>query len=930
MNKSVKAYQNGQAIWLDNINRNLLLNGGLARKVEGKQIWGLTSNPSIFQKAISGSDTYHTAIQAMSWLGYSTEEIYEEITVRDVQDAADLLQPIFEETSGRDGYVSLEVDPDLANKAEETISEAKRLWHKVNRKNLFIKIPATTAGISAIREVISAGINVNVTLIFSIDRYRQVIDAYLEGLEIRIAAGSDISAIHSVASFFISRIDGIVDRKLQELFSGKEKPGGKPDDLMGKIGIANALSAYQVFKKSISKDRFLHLSEKGANFQRPLWASTSAKNPEYPDTLYVDSLMLPQTVNTVPSKTLDAFLDHGAPEPISFSKEFENAEKQLEQLEVLDISLDEITEKLEAEGVKAFSAAQKTLFQEIDALQAKYLKEIQPIQGNILKILKELEDNNIFSRLCQHDATLWSMNNKEIAEIRHRLAWMNAPTESLKIITAAESLLSKIISEGYTHAVVLGMGGSSLAPEVFAHMAGIKTGDNSDSLEVLVLDSSAPQQILETQDKIPLDKTIFIVSSKSGGTIETLSLYTYFWKELLEKGFSNPGKHFIAITDPGSKLEKIGKENEFRAVISANPDVGGRFSALIEFGLIPAVFSGLDGKELLSQAKQVKVNCKEISQVIWNEGIALGIALGAGYETSRDKLTLIADSKLIPIGTWIEQLVAESSGKNGKGLLPVQDEPLLLPPDYYNDRLFVYLSHDDERKNQVEALSAAGHPVIKIKLRNGSDLGKFFLVWESAISVACVIMGINAFDQPDVQLSKDISKEMVRAYKNEGKLDFGELNFENDFVRVYTTKEVIQQENLKGLIEDFIGDAGEGNYIAINAFLASNEVSRKKLQNVRELLLRKYKVATTLGFGPRFLHSTGQYHKGGTNSGLFIVISQEQEDDLMIPDEEIRFGTLLNAQAVGDRNALAQQNRRVLHMHFKKSAFADFQPKKYF
>jgi hypothetical protein len=480
-------------------------------------------------------------------------------------------------------------------------------------------------------------------------------------------------------------------------------------------------------------------------------------------------------------------------------------------------------------------------------------------------------------------------------------------------------------ADGYSHAVVLGMGGSSLAPEVYGHLATKLGGKSPDGLNIQVLDSSDPGQILDIQKTIPLEKTVFIVSSKSGGTIETISLYSYFWKLLESEKIKVPASHFVAITDPGSRLEEIAKKKNFRAVISANPDVGGRYSALIEFGLIPAVLSGLDGYELLQRAKLTELNCEDLVQTEWNKGVALGVLLGAGYAAGRDKLTLISDSKLTPIGAWIEQLVAESSGKEGLGLLPVQDEPHQDASYYRDDRIFVYLSNVNEYGGWIDKLIEYGQPVIKMDLRDTLDIGRLIMVWEIATATVCSIMGVNAFDQPDVQLSKDISSKMVREYKVKGELDFGEMVFENESVCMFSNNDSFSKGmDQEEILEAFLGQSGQGDYISINAFLARNDKNRKLLQRFRERILRKYNVATTLGFGPRFLHSTGQYHKGGKNSGLFIVLTAFHDEKLLISGEDISFGALINAQAVGDRNALLQQKRRVLHIHFKDNVFLKY------
>lgn len=926
MNKSEHLYQIGQALWLDNLDRNLLLDGWLGSQICNKQIWGLTSNPSIFQKAISHSQVYQNAIQSMSWLGYDSTRIYEEIAIRDVQDAADLLYDIFLETGGQDGYVSLEINPDLAHRTEETISEAERLWKRVNRANIFLKIPATTAGISAIREAIAKGINVNVTLIFSLDRYQQVVDAYFEGLEQRVAQGEKISNIRSVASFFISRIDKKMDQKLMDMASKSERSDRSPSTLMGKIGIANALAAYQYFLDSIGSERFKRLSLAGGNVQRPLWASTSTKNPKYSDLLYVESLMLADTVNTVPNHTLSAFLDHGNVAGIDFAQEVQNAKFYLNQLDALGIDLQTITDELEREGVQAFSSAQEELLEEIGDLREKYQREIFPMSASVANELDELKAQDYFSRFCALDATLWSQKEDKKEEISHRLAWLSAPSTSQKIVHRAKEIRKQLAEAGFTHAVVLGMGGSSLAPEVYGHMVAQLKNGQEPGLSLSILDSSDPSQILETQRHIPLEKTVFIVSSKSGSTLETLSLFSYFWKVLASEQINDPGGHFIAITDPGSQLEALAKEKAFREIIQANPNVGGRYSALIEFGLIPAVFAGIDGTKLLEKAREAELDCTDLNQVEWNQGVALGIVLGAAYKKGRDKLTILSDPPLQQIGAWVEQLVAESSGKDGKGILPVQDEPFATPDAYGKDRIFVYLSQTKEWEEKVHSLLHSGQPVLTLSLRDGNDIARIFMIWEIAIATACAVIAVNAFDQPDVQLSKNIAAQMVQDYKAQKHLNFGISIYEGQGVRIYSkNKDLAKKNDFKDIFKTFLDPVNAGDYIAINAFITRNELNEKKLQQLRASLLREYKVATTLGFGPRFLHSTGQYHKGGKNNGFFIILTDDHPKDLNIPGEEMSFGALINAQALGDRNALEKQGRRVLHIHFTSNTLDEFE-----
>lgn len=920
MKNSVQLHEIGQSFWLDNIDRLAMINGEMEKMVNDGKIWGVTSNPSIFQKAITSSHVHQSHIQAMSWLGLSARNIYEELVIRDIRDTADKLLPVYERTGNKDGYVSIEVDPDLADKAEETAAEAERLWKLVNRPNVMIKIPATDAGIFAIRETIAKGINVNVTLIFSVNRYREVIDAYYSGLEQRIATGMEISNIHSVSSFFISRIDSKVDKILEEMLSNDSGQAEMVSNNFGKAAISNALMAFEEFLKSIASDRYKSLQENGANTQRPLWASTSTKNPKYSDILYVQELVLPDTVNTMTDATLMAFLDHGEAKIIDFEESIEKARNLLNFLKSAHIDLEKVTTELEREGILAFSGSQEKLLEDIENLRTRFANEIPNLSKGLFSEIIKLQNNDFTNRLCTHDVNLWPADKAGKDEIAIRLDWLEAPIQDPEIVQQAAALREELTKTGFTHAVVIGMGGSSLAPEVFGKLA--KALGITGGLDLSILDSTSPDQVLEKRNEIPLDKTIFFVSSKSGGTSEMDAGYRYFWHELEKIGAKNPGSHFIAITDPGTYLDSLATEKNFRKCFRANPNVGGRYSALIEFGLIPAVIAGINGEKLLRTAQNMMIDCSNKNSSFNNPGILLGTLLGAAYAAGRDKLTVFADRPLVPIGAWIEQLVAESSGKKGKGILPVADEPLMDPEKYGDDRFFVYLNSDNEHQQFADSLITLGHPVVNYPIDDIYQLGAEFYRWEMATATACSVIGVNAFDQPDVQLSKSITKEMISEYKKNQVIHEGEPTFFDDSISMFS--EHLGLENLtnaSSMLRGFLGLAGEESYIAINAFVARNETNESKLQSFRKKLLESTGFATTLGFGPRFLHSTGQLHKGGKNNGLFLVLTNETENDIDIPNEGMTFGTLLLAQAIGDMRALQHQNRRVLRIHFHRNAF---------
>ncbi len=887
----------GQSLWYDNIQRRLLENGELAAMIERGDIRGVTSNPAIFHNAIAKSTDYDLALTPLAMSGWSSEQIFWQLAVEDIRAACDLFLPLYEQTDGVDGYVSLEVSPYLAHDTEETLKQAQHLWQTVNRPNLMIKIPATKAGIPAIRQAIAAGINVNVTLIFSLERYQEVMDAYLSGLEDRLLAGGEIEQIHSVASFFVSRVDSKIDPKL---------PENSP--LRGKAAIANAKLAYDEFRKVFGGARFGKLQMAKANLQRPLWASTSTKNPNYPDTIYVDNLIGPATVNTVPPQTLVAFKEHGtAAETIM--QGVEEARQQIAELEQRGILMSTVTQELEEEGVKAFADAFTALLETVEQRRQALLSRLGVLAQPLAEQVAALEAQNAARRIWEHDPSIWTDDPAGQAEIRIRLGWLSLPETSRAALPEMDKFAHETRADGFTHFLLLGMGGSSLAPEVmslvFSPSPTGRGAGGEGGLHFAILDSTDPAQVAETAAKFPLDKTLFIVSSKSGGTAEVSAMFDYFWAKAAEAFGADAGQRFIAITDPGTSLEKLAKERGFRRVFNADPNVGGRYSALSHFGLVPAALMGIDVDKFLARAARMMNECRPEHPAARNPGLVLGALMGQAALSGRDKLTLVADPGLESIGSWLEQLIAESTGKQGKGIVPVDLEPLGNPSDYGKDRLFAYLRKSGEYDSVLNALQQAGQPLVVFDLSDPYDLAAEFYRWEVATAVACAVLGVNAFDQPDVQDAKDRTKAKIAEYKATGAVSPG------TFVSV---------EEAPAALEAFLASAKSGDYIAINAYLRRNPAMEAALTELRLKLRARTGCATTVGFGPRFLHSTGQLHKGGADNGLFLQITADSTSDFDIPGQGMTFGALERAQALGDYEALAARSRRILRVHLPKSA----------
>ncbi len=901
----------GQSIWYDNIRRGLIESGELANLIE-QGVSGVTSNPTIFEKAINGSQDYDRQLRELVASGKSVEEIYDALVLDDIAHGADLLRSVYDRTKGADGYISIEVPPTLAQETQKTIEEARRLFKALSRPNIMIKVPATPEGIPAIRQLISEGININVTLIFSLDAYEKVMDAYLSGLEDRLTQGHAINHIASVASFFVSRVDTLVDRLIKE--------NGLPQTLAGKAAVANAKLAYELFLKYFGSLRFEALKSHGARVQRPLWASTSTKNPEYPDLLYVDNLIGPDTVNTLPPQTVSAVLDH-VTVARTVDKDVDTSRQFIADLESRGILMKEVTAQLLREGVESFSASFVSLFQGLRSKMSEMASNTQPFDWN-QDILHQTADSTIarltsdhaVQRIWDHDASLWKSEPKHQSIIQNALGWLDVSEAVVKDIGNLKTLTQDLINEGYTDVVVLGMGGSSLISDVLRHMFPA----SAPYLRLSILDSTNPDAVLDLKNRLSLATTMFIVASKSGTTTEPQEYFRYFW-HVMKEITANPGEHFIAITDPDTALVSEAQQHQFRKVFLNPPDIGGRYSALSWFGMVPAVLSGVDIEALLTHSQEMQKMCK-IDNVSENPGALLGALMGSFGNQGRDKITLLMPSSLASFSDWIEQLIAESTGKEGKGLLPVAHEPFLNIEDYSDDRLFIAYQYQSEPDatltQQIDGLRKHGHPVIVLSMTNPITLGGELFRWEFAVAVAGAVLQINAFDQPNVQESKDNTKRILQQFEaNKALPTIPELGQIGD-IRWSASNFSGPGSSVADVLKSLLNTRQHGDYVAIMAYVNPTGEIWKQLQDIRSVIGEHWKIPTTLGYGPRFLHSTGQLHKGGSNHGLFIQLVAGSGAPLPIPGEPFDFLTLMQAQAIGDYEALDAHGRRVVRILF--------------
>jgi transaldolase / glucose-6-phosphate isomerase len=920
----------GQSVWLDYIRRNLITSGELQRLIDEDGLRGITSNPAIFEKAISGSNDYADLLKSLqSRTDLDAKARYELIAIRDIQDAADLLRPVYQETKRRDGYVSLEVSPYLAHDTEGSIQEARRLWKAVARENVMIKIPGTPEGLPAIQQLISEGININITLLFAQKVYVQVTEAYLAGLEKLAASGGDLSRMASVTSFFISRIDTLADSEIESRLKNANdaREQAQLKGLLGKVAIANGKQTYQLYQSIFSSARWKKLASQGAQTQRVLWASTSTKNPAYRDVLYVEELIGPDTVNTIPPATIDAFRDHGHARQ-SLTEDVESAKETMETLAKVGISIDAITSKLTEDGVRLFEEAFDKLLQAVEKssksqttpkVNRQSYKLPDTLTASVKQHIDDWRAGGKVRRLWQRDASLWTGTDEA-----NWLGWLSITEEEIGQEQKLRSVAEEIKKEGFRDVLVLGMGGSSLCPEVLA----LTFGPISGYPKSYVLDSTDPAQVKAFEQKVDLARTLFVVSSKSGSTLEPNIFKQYFFERVKQTvGAEKAGSHFIAITDPGSKLQQVAEADRFRHIFHGVPSIGGRYSALSNFGLVPASLMGIDPTKFLDRTEEMVEACASCVPVEENPGVVLGIILGAAAKERRDKITIIASPGISDLGAWLEQLLAESTGKQGKGIIPVDREDLGSPGIYSNDRIFAYVrlesAPDAAQDAKVAALEQAGQAVIRISVDDIYDLGQEFFRWEIATAVAGSIIGINPFNQPDVEASKIVTRKLTEEYEQTGSLPAEKPVLEDSGIKLFTdsknadalAKVTGSDSSLVAYLRAHLNRLSDRDYFALLAFVPMNDENEAVLQKIRHAVRDKRRVATCLGFGPRFLHSTGQAYKGGPNTGVFLQVTCDDGADLPVPGQKYTFGIVKAAQARGDFQVLVDRGRRALRVH---------------
>jgi glucose-6-phosphate isomerase len=603
---------------------------------------------------------------------------------------------------------------------------------------------------------------------------------------------------------------------------------------------------------------------------------------------------------------MEAFAEHGSVD-LTLEQGLSDARAQIVAIEALGIKMDQITAQLEDEGVSKFADSYEQLLSVIRKQAVQISKELGPITEAVQSACLVMDDDQVLSRLWKGEASLWTQNPEEAAEVKQRMGWLTLPEDMQAESEPIQELAQRISAEGIKQIVLLGMGGSSLAPDVFRRIFA-----EGSKMTFLVLDSTDPVYIRSVARKAPIRSSLFIVSSKSGTTVETRKLMDYFWHKAGNSVGQDAGHHFVAITDSGSELDNLARERGFRQIFNPDPQVGGRYSVLSHFGMVPAGILGLDVHGFLQGGHLMAGQCKPNRDVVRNPGAYLGAVLGSAATAGRDKLTLIADDPLDPLVDWIEQLIAESTGKDGQGLLPVVDEPVGAGKAYPQDRLLIYLRSEGQYDRRMSGWVKAGVPFVVLDLQPAEQsLGAAFFQWEMATAVACHLLQINAFNQPNVQQAKQSAAELLETFNQQGRLPRPTQVWSGKGIRLVSQSDDLGFEaGLDDVAQSLVGQLTPESPLVMLGYLNPNRGFEAALNRLRRAVRDDLGRVVTFGYGPRYLHSTGQYHKGGPTRGVFILLTRDVDKDEPIPDETASFGILEMAQALGDLQALHQAGQK--------------------
>jgi len=912
--------------WYGNLNRDMVLSGEMKALIEQHGITGFCAEPSLIERAIGEGTAYDDAICEFSEPNPGL--IFDRLMIEDSQIAADLLRSTYEETQGATGYVCVDIPAILQEGAVLQIAEVRRLFKAINRPNLMIKIPGRLTDLTTIEEVLFAGINVNVTMVYSPQNAVSVAGGYIRALERRLIAGLPVDKIASVLTFGLSGVDRLADQMLE---GNVRSAQGRADvqrvslntRLLGKVGIANAQSTYRRFRDLFQGERFSRLRNAGARLMQLIWADLTPTNPTYGAQYYIDELSAPDVILLVNQATL---ADHTPEHTIEYHA-LHTAHEVLHRLEEVGIDLERIGKQLQGDAedlhtetyrkaIARVEGKRNLLFSGFMRRQSLVLGEPRPA---VEAELKRLRLQKSITRMWARDASLWKVPPDKEALVANRLGWLTIASDGRIDRERLRALREESKAAGWKHLVLIGMGGSVITADVLAKTFGPQEGFP----RLHLLDTVDPAAICAVEESIDPDKTIFVIASKSGTTLETQALQSYFHTKYSERPF-------IVITDAGTSLEAWAQAIKCRHMILNPEDMAGAYLALSYFGMVPAALLGLDFERIMQAGTDMQIACANNVMGVNHPGLWLGTIMAVMADYGRNKLTLLTSPELAAIGDWTEQLIAESTGKEGKGVIPVTGATPGMPHDYDDDRLFVYLRLDDSPNNPDDAvrmLREAGNPFVTLDLRDKFDIGAEFFRWQYAACAAAISLGVNPFDEPNMAESQYAALRRLDIYKQSGELPEETPVIVEDAVRLYAADGMAQllhdlrsQHNyeatpLEGLIAAFVGLARSGQYVALMPYLNPSPENMEIFHELRRRMRHIFKRAVTVGFGPRCLHITGQLDKGGPNLGLYLQFTADDSADLSTPAFPYPFGVLKAANAAGDLEVLAARGRRVIRIH---------------
>ncbi len=927
----------GQGVWLRGFRRRLADSGMLDEMIRESAVSGLDCDLISLAGAVSRGPEYGESLLRIVAEDGDLEPA-ESLLAEEARTGAHLLRTVYRESDGRDGLVSVDAGSVWANDAESMSRAARRIGRTAEAPNVLPKLPPTDSGFAVFEALTAESFGVHIGPLFSLAAVDRAVDAFLRGARAR--AGNFPAGVSPLAviSFGVAPLDVVVDELLREKIHGA---GGRDtsaaESLLGGTATALAMLAYRRLRERLA-------AEVGASSQRELgmlllaFADVATADARQPRCRYVEALTGPDTAVVV-SPGLLRDIGRGAVKDTS-AQTVGEAEELLGELEDLEIDAGAIGAALEARTVRRRAAAYGELSRVVelatealtaDADRARAVASTgtpwwssrPEIDDAVVVDVVDTKLDEAVSRMWSKDASLWSDDPQTGEAIRNRLGWLDAAAE--EAFAGSEPLrrfAARLEKSDIERVLLLGMGGSSLAAEVCSRVFGTE--------RVRVLDSTVPGHIHAVSESVDPARTALLVASKSGTTTEVRALLDYFYA-LAAPLLESPGERFSAITDPGTPLEQTAHERDFQRLWLAPPDVGGRFSALTVFGTLPMAIMGIETSAVLASARRMATQCAAEVPAAANPAARLASAMHQALAAGRDKLTLLSSPSLAAFGVWAEQLVAESTGKQGKGVVPVVSEPVGSVDEYGDDRLFVWTQlqeeEDAEARGHVDALEAAGHPVVRIVLQDRHDIGGEFFRWEAAVALLGALMEINPFDQPDVQASKDRTAAILAGDEGAaGIVDMPPAAAGNgwaifaDLERDAELATRLSGADMTAWLKAHLGRAAAPEYVGIQAFVPPQRTAHRALQRLRVLLRQRRGVATTLGWGPRFLHSTGQLHKGGPDTALFLQITADDAEDIDVPGAGYTFGRLARAQSLGDFAALQERGRRVVRVHLSDAA----------